>query len=296
MQNPPYPPRLDQLSPPHSLPEHTWETDISRPASPLNSHDTGEDATLLPKRLAKIAHIVSENDHVSREDTTAAHHCLDTLEALLDPRPRLTQEVFRCRPQSIYSEASQPVTSAGTCPSPMGNHIVSTNEPSHPQLIALLNEVTALNRELNQRRKESYRIYDLLTRECQGLTRRISELKDEVHELETDIVEDSAEREALQGTVRGLEAWVDRWQKEPDLAVVRKPGALRQNKAKRWMRRKPEERCESETEALLEGITAWMRGWKDVEEGFRIRERDRQMRREERQRRFRITTEPPNNV
>jgi hypothetical protein len=182
MENSSYPARSDQLSPPNSLSEHTWKTDISSTTSPSDAHDTDEDVTLLPKRLAKIAHIVSENVHVSQEDTTTVHHCLDTLEALLDPRPSLTQEVIKCRPQSVYFETSHLAT-ASTNPSPMEDCASPANEPSHPQLIALLNEVTALNTELNQRRKESYHIYNLLTRECQGLTRRISELEDEVHEL-----------------------------------------------------------------------------------------------------------------
>ncbi|OGM49958.1 hypothetical protein ABOM_001293 [Aspergillus bombycis] len=290
MESSPYPARLDQLSPPHSLPENTWETDMSRPTPSSDVHNAGEDAMPLPQRLAKIAHMISQNADVSSEDTTTVHHCLNTLEALLDPRPKLTQEVVKCRPTRIYPETSHPVASAASCSVPMEDRGSSAFEPSSSQLIALLNEVTALNVDLDQRRKESSQIYDLLKRECQGLSRRISELENEVHELETDIMEGSAEREALHGTVCGLEAWVNGWQNE------RKLGASRQNKAKRWMRRKPEERYESDAEALLEGITAWMRGWKDVEEGFRVRERDRQDRREERQRRTRLATDPADNT
>ncbi|KAE8384099.1 hypothetical protein BDV23DRAFT_43508 [Aspergillus alliaceus] len=293
MESSSYPSRLDQLSPPHSLPEQTWKADMSHPTSPSEVHDTGEDATLLPERLAKLAHMASQNAHVSTEDTTAVYHCLDTLEALFDPRPKLTQEIVKCRPPRIYPETSTLVAPSSAYPSPMEDRAASVNEPFHPQLQALLNEVTALNVELNQRREESFRIYALLMRESQGLSRRISELEDEVHELESDIVEDSAEREALQGTVRGLEAWINAWQKEPDLAG-RAPGTLRQNQAKRRMKRQQEEHNESGTDALLEGITAWMRGWKDVEEGFRIRERDREVKREER--RTKVATEPADNT
>ncbi|KAE8348790.1 hypothetical protein BDV28DRAFT_77699 [Aspergillus coremiiformis] len=178
-----YPTHLDRLSPPHSLPEHPWETDRSLPTSPLEVHDTRENAALLPKRIAKIAHRVSQNAHVSSEDMPTAHHCLDTLEALLDPRPKFTHEVVKCRPPRSYPENSDLVAPTPTSPSPMEDRASSANEPSYPQLIALLNEVTTLNVELNQRRKESLYIYDLLTRECQGLSRRISELEDEVHEL-----------------------------------------------------------------------------------------------------------------
>lgn len=115
-------------------------------------------------------------------------------------------------------------------------------------------------------------------------------MRNSVRCREIDIVEGSAEREALHGTVRGLEAWVDGWQNEPKLRTSR------QNKARRWIRRKPEERYETDSEALIEGITAWMRGWKDVEEGFRVRERGRQERREERQRRTRLAIDPADNT
>jgi hypothetical protein len=45
------------------------------------------------------------------------------------------------------------------------------------------------------------------------------------------------------------------------------------------------EKCNEETiGALLEGIRAWTRGWRDVEEAYRIRERERRLRMEGRQR------------
>lgn len=42
--------------------------------------------------------------------------------------------------------------------------------------------------------------------------------------------------------------------------------------------------AEEDIEALVDGITAWMRGWRDVEEGFWGRELERQGRRGERRR------------
>ena len=59
----------------------------------------------------------------------------------------------------------------------------------------------------------------------------------------------------------------------------------REAQKKRWTKkRRPADNQEydSESEALFEGITAWMRGWKDIEEGFQVRERERELRREER--------------
>lgn len=42
--------------------------------------------------------------------------------------------------------------------------------------------------------------------------------------------------------------------------------------------------AEEDIEALVDGITAWMRGWRDVEEGFWGRELEREERRGERRR------------
>ena len=36
----------------------------------------------------------------------------------------------------------------------------------------------------------------------------------------------------------------------------------------------------NDDDALIEGINAWMRGWRDIEEGFRIMAQERRLRRE----------------
>ncbi|KAE8144292.1 hypothetical protein BDV25DRAFT_167173 [Aspergillus avenaceus] len=289
MEQSSYPTRVDQPSPPCSLPDHNWKTETSHPITHVNNKDVS--ATLLIERLAKLAHAATQDAHVSSDDATTVHQCLDTLESLLDPRPGLTQQVVKCRPQNANPGTTHFVTPTTTHPS-----IMPAEDPLHPQLMALLQEVRTLNAEVNQRRRESSHIYELLTRECRRLSRKVSELEDEIHELETDMVEDSAEREALQGTVRGLESWVSGWQNEIDTATLKSTGHSRKGRTKRWMKRKPEERTETDAEALLDGIAAWMRGWKDVEEGFQIRGRNREMRRLERKKRSSITTESPGDI
>lgn len=37
---------------------------------------------------------------------------------------------------------------------------------------------------------------------------------------------------------------------------------------------------ENDSDALVDGISAWMRGWKDIEEVFRIRAQERKLRRD----------------
>lgn len=102
-----------------------------------------------------------------------------------------------------------------------------------------------------------------------------------------DILQNSIEREGLRGTVYGLESWVDGCQQDHQRAVTTNRVKAREGQKKRWTKkRRPADNQEygSESEALFEGITAWMRGWKDIDEGFRVRERERELRREERMR------------
>lgn len=96
-----------------------------------------------------------------------------------------------------------------------------------------------------------------------------------------DIMEGSAEREALDGTVHGFESWIEGWQRQHDQAVAKRSSQT--SRQRKWMKRRTDDPIDSNTEALLEGIAAWIRGWEDAQEGFRNRERERRLRREERQ-------------
>lgn len=97
---------------------------------------------------------------------------------------------------------------------------------------------------------------------------------------DADINDGSAEREALDGTVRGFESWIDGWRKQHEQAVATR--SIQKSRQKKWTKRKTEDPIEGNIEALLDGISAWMRGWEDVQEGFRNREQERRSRREER--------------
>lgn len=61
----------------------------------------------------------------------------------------------------------------------------------------------------------------------------------------------SIERESLRGTVLGLHDWISTWVDNRD----NRDGDM-----------DPE---------LVEGISAWMRGWKDLDDGVCLRERER---------------------
>lgn len=177
MERPPYPSQLDQLSPPESIASPTCDV-----APGAHDADLRNDALSLPERIAGLAHLISQNTQISSDDSTTLHQHLDSIESLLDPRPRLTKEVAKCRPPSPQSGAT--TQSLGNSPaSTAADPVPSANEPSYTQLSAVLGEVTALGAELSQRRRESSHIYDCFTRECQRLAQRISNLEEENDEL-----------------------------------------------------------------------------------------------------------------
>jgi hypothetical protein len=173
------------------------------------------------------------------------------------------------------------------------------------QLTGLLREVTLLNGEVERRREEAREIRDLFEERCRRLTRTVAELEDEVVELygsrinpfqlvvsylaniylrQSDLVEDAVDLEGIQGTVHGLHDWIDRIREEQK--VVRLSRDLAYQKARRsWISRRGKEgyTIETDGEMMLEGLSAWMRGWRDVEEGFQVRARARQIRRDRRQ-------------
>ncbi|RAL09634.1 uncharacterized protein BO97DRAFT_161921 [Aspergillus homomorphus CBS 101889] len=271
-------------SPPSSVADRIWDKALSDPeyASHILDSDL-HDATPLPARLMRLAHLLSESHSISESDSTTIRHCLHTMETVLDPRPALSQEVALCRPRA-HSRPPSPIDSPRSPHVGPTDPVVLVPELSHSQVKSLLAEVTTMRAEFDQRRKESLKIHSLLTQERQELTRRLLELDEEIHELRNDILEDSAEREAMQGTINGLEIWVDDWHKQHLISVAERPTMRgRRKNQRRWTKCAKEEPIDDDGEALFEGITAWMRGWKDVEEGFHIRQKDRKLRREQRQ-------------
>lgn len=97
-------------------------------------------------------------------------------------------------------------------------------------------------------------------------------------------MEDSIELEGIQGTVRGLQDWIDGLYEAQKLTRIARDQS-RQKARRRWAIRGSSEDpgMETDGEIVLDGLTAWMRGWRDVEEGFQVRSQARQTRRERRQ-------------
>lgn len=94
------------------------------------------------------------------------------------------------------------------------------------------------------------------------------------------------ELDGLRNTVRALETWVEIWEQRHALNVAKAlEAASERTKRRRKDKGRVENADENDCDALIEGITAWMRGWRDVEEGFSIRARARRLRREARRKR-----------
>lgn len=136
-------------------------------------------------RLSRIADFAAESSrHTFDADESAAlHECLDDLEAILDPRPEFSREIARNRPLSSHS--TTPIASP-TCQfrqlhenAPDGQTVSLAAQA----LTSLLEELSSVNSELQQRRVEARHIHDLFTYKCEGLAQRVIELEDEVHEL-----------------------------------------------------------------------------------------------------------------
>ena len=107
----------------------------------------------------------------------------------------------------------------------------------------------------------------------------------------SDILEDTIELEGLRGTVRGLDSWVGRWQRQRESSSPSsssKADTGRRSKGRSYWKRKAksttdkneEEEDGNDFDTFLDGVLAWMRGWNDVEEGFLIRARRRKLRRD----------------
>ncbi|GIJ92213.1 hypothetical protein Asppvi_011190 [Aspergillus pseudoviridinutans] len=241
-----------------------------------------EEITPVSNRLARLA-FLSENAHFSEEQNIILNGCLDSIESIFDPRAGLTQEIAQCRPKSVCTECAKVV--ASEVPSIRHDstdvETSGTKEASIKELTSVLSEITEFSEEFKKRRKESLQIYDLCRREIRRMTRSISVLEQDVHKLQKELWEEMAEREGLQGTVNGLVGWIEAWQEQHDQVT-----ASRSHKSGRrqWTRRKAEICNEETVGALLEGIRAWTRGWRDVEEAYRIRERERRLRMKGRQR------------
>ncbi|KAL4774174.1 hypothetical protein BDW60DRAFT_227121 [Aspergillus nidulans var. acristatus] len=277
----------------------------------------------ISNRLTQLARLSTlHGSHANRfsAEAQSINQCLDTLEFLLNPRSDLKSNLTQ-KVASNQQTQNQPGRSAGSDPGPdpgasrrpdglrgpaassssmVHSHSCSLEELSTTQLTQpartlfetpkVYNQLKEFNEEMKRlsdallkRREETFYIYSLHDKERKRMRCRIAELEAEIEELQADMQQDMAEREALQGTVHGFETWIERCQEEHQLAHKKKPTETpRQNGRGWWSKQKVDQPDDFDVGALFDGITAWMQGWADVKEEFRNRERARRQRRIER--------------
>lgn len=172
----PYPKYSDDYSP--SITDSAAMTFKSSEHSSKSSVPDAGTVTKLPERLTKLAHLASK--HPSDRDSIIIHQYLDTVESLLDPR------AAESRLKDKDAESAVSTTSSNSPPSLTADRRGASdanNDEIRSQLTVLLDEVTALNFELKERRNESFSIYDYYNHKCTVLEQKIAELKDVIQDL-----------------------------------------------------------------------------------------------------------------
>lgn len=172
--NPPYRSHRNHNRLSTSLPNPAIDTKISE-HSPISTPETP-----LPNRLTRLAHRTGERVWISHDDSIIIHHCLDTIEGLVDPRATFTKEITRSRPKRPELGGVGLVATN----SAVANHCPRRDDAEMGSRMAeLLDEVTALKRELDMRREESARIHALFEDRCRGLERMVGEGEVEIDGL-----------------------------------------------------------------------------------------------------------------
>lgn len=147
----------------------------------------------LSERLADLAHLASastESEH-GNEAAQSIHSHLDAIESILrDPRPALSREVAKCRPDGVSygrSDRSRASSLSSQAPNQNTNEAQMENGFNKTEMLAqlstLLTEINGLQAQLEDRRKETSEICDLYEERCRGWEKTVAELELEIVEL-----------------------------------------------------------------------------------------------------------------
>ncbi|KAK2871559.1 hypothetical protein FQN49_003063 [Arthroderma sp. PD_2] len=141
------------------------------------------------------------------------------------------------------------------------------------ELLSILDSLTKANEGFRQRRIEQRQIHDQYHTRCERLSKRISELEDEVNSLQCEMFNNTIELECMRGTVSGLDSWFNHWKSQNDSddyldSALKRPSKSRGKYSKYFDQLG---RLEEQRDGLIDGLSAWMRGWNDANDGFRTR-------------------------
>lgn len=173
----------DPLSP--SFVDSAIDLDVADPAEIIqNESDRPSDAanSTVLSRLSRITSLAAEAlpHGLDAEQQAAMDECLARLEEILDPRPSLSREIAKSRPhRSRSNTATLNSASRSRRCSHSGGVLVKTSD----ELSRVLEELTVVTNELQQRREDMRHMRELFVIKREELTRRVQELEGEVHEL-----------------------------------------------------------------------------------------------------------------
>ncbi|KAK2776959.1 hypothetical protein FQN53_002465 [Emmonsiellopsis sp. PD_33] len=271
------------------------ETVITKtPEETTTTTTTTKDVPSITQRLARLVRL-SENGsdkgknsaaaspELSRQKSMVIQQYLDGIEALLDPHGGEMGNESTIIMED--EECAKPIP-----PLPAIIHRPETTPPKyrgptdvHSQLNTLMGDLNVVTTRLEQRRAESLHLNAVFTIKCEKLAQRILQLEDEIQELRAEKIENTIEMEGLKGTVRGLESWISRWKRRQGIDDSCDDRTSDYGWEWDQMRRHGAVDGEEGNDTLIDGIGAWLRGWNDVEEGFRIRAKLRKQREATRQ-------------
>ncbi|OAX83121.1 hypothetical protein ACJ72_02528 [Emergomyces africanus] len=193
----------------------------------------------------------------------------------------------------------------GWSQSPRRTQKYRPNQVDHNELDILVRDLQLITRSLEQRRSECLHLNSVFIVKCEKLAQRILEMEDEIDELRVEKIENTIELEGLKGTVRGLEGWIRRWKMKKEMqrreaqngdvhseytwSSSSSSSAYSSSNRGRgeWDNNRNQgtligvvdnAREEEDIDTLMDGISEWLGGWHEVEEGFRIRARLRKRR------------------
>ncbi|GBF66076.1 hypothetical protein TMEN_8794 [Trichophyton mentagrophytes] len=169
------------------------------------------------------------------------------------------------------------------------------------ELLLVLDRLTKANENFRQRRVEQRQIHEQYQVRCKEFSARISELEDEVMSLyvqistllsaliifpssssrfqaddnfsQEEVFNATIELECMRGTVSGLDSWLSNWKSQNDsdshLDPVLKRPAKPRGKSSKYFEQL--DKLQEQRDGLIDGLSAWMRGWNDATDGFRAR-------------------------
>jgi len=263
-------------------PSPSFDSAINMNNSDSEKKRSGSHTTPISERLITLLCLLGDSPArraLLQQNSVTVHRYLDNIEIILDSHHGRSFEGTGSRPR-ILGLGNAAFTQSSRETHDLAGYLRGFNrlEPTAKRLSAILDGLAITNNQLQQRHTESLHLHALFTAKCEALAQRVIELEVELSELQSDMFENTIELEGLRGTVRGLENWIGRWKRERESIEMRREG--RSHRKWGWKQRKDLEGYGDENDVLIDGITAWMRGWRDVEEGFRIRAQTRNQRRE----------------